>query len=268
MDFYWLYDIPNWALFLIIMGTLLAISLTGVFVLRKRFDAMLGLSDETNDLVGHFLSFTGAFYGIMLGLVAVGAWETFNSSSDAVNREASSMAALYHDVMQLPAPTDGKGQVLLREYAEQVIVNEWPQQRQGITPHAAERPLKALGIQLGLTPNNSPNTSLLLAEALSQYNELLQARRARLQTIGEGLPSSLWIVIILGAFINVAMTWLLSIKNPKLDLTVNVLMALTLGSVLAFIIAMDNPYRGELSISADSIQDVFEKVMDGQLPED
>jgi Protein of unknown function (DUF4239) len=265
MDFYWLYDIPNWALFIVVIGTLLVISLTGAMVLRQKFDRLLGLSEETNDLVGHFLSFTGAFYGIMLGLVAVGAWETFNAANDSVDREASAMAALYHDVMQLPAPTDGRGQVLLREYATRVIADEWPQQRQGISPQAGERPLRALGVEIGMTPTSTPNASLLLGEALGQYNKLLEARRARLQTIGEGLPPSLWAVIILGALINVSMTWLLSIKNPRLDLTVNILMALTLGSVLAFIIAMDNPYRGELSVTADSIEDVYVNVMQGDV---
>jgi hypothetical protein len=265
MDFYWLYDIPNWALFIVVIGTLLVISLTGAMVLRQKFDRLLGLSEETNDLVGHFLSFTGAFYGIMLGLVAVGAWETFNAANDSVDREASAMAALYHDVMQLPAPTDGRGQVLLREYATRVIADEWPQQRQGISPQAGERPLRALGVEIGMTPTSTPNASLLLSEALGQYNKLLEARRARLQTIGEGLPPSLWAVIILGALINVSMTWLLSIKNPRLDLTVNILMALTLGSVLAFIIAMDNPYRGELSVTADSIEDVYVNVMQGDV---
>jgi hypothetical protein len=246
----------------------MTISLGGAMLLRQRFDRWLGLSENTNELVGHFLSFTGAFYGIMLGLVAVGAWETFNDANRAVDKEAASLAALYHDVMQLPSPSDGRGQVLLREYTLQVLTSEWPQQQQGIVPTSAEQPLKALGIELGLTPTGYSNAPILLAEAIGQYNDLLEARRARLQTIGQALPSSLWIVILLGAAINVAMTWLLFIDNKRLDLTVNILMALTLGSVLAFVIAMDNPYRGELSVQSDAIKDVYLNVMDGVLPAD
>jgi hypothetical protein len=267
MNFYWLYDLPSWALFFIIISMIMIVSLSGSMILRQRFDTLMGLSEDTNDLVGHFLSFTGAFYGIMLGLVAVGAWETFNDANAAVDKEAASLAALYNDVMQLPTPSDGRGQVLLREYTQMVIVTEWPQQQQGIVPSSADAPLHELGVQLGLTPTDYPNSEILLAEALSQYNKLLEARRARLQTIGSGLPSSLWIVILLGAAINVSMTWLLSINNKRLDLTVNTLMALTLGSVLAFIIAMDNPYRGELSVSADSLEDVYLNVMDGEMRE-
>ncbi len=265
MNFFWLYDIPGWALFVLIIGIMLAISSAGALVMRKKFDRWLDLSEETNDLVGHFLSFTGAFYGIMLGLVAVGAWETFNDASSAVDREATSLGALYQDVMQLPGPADGRGQALLREYARQVIKYEWPAQQQGIESNAGEKAIRAIGIEIGTAPINSPSQQLLVAEALRQYNVLLEARRARLQTTGDALPTTLWAVIIIGALINIVMTWLLSIKNERLDLIVNTLMALTLGSVLAFIIAMDNPYRGELSVSSQSIETVLTGIMDAQV---
>jgi Protein of unknown function (DUF4239) len=267
MDFYWLYDIPTWALFLLITGTVLTISLIGAFLLRQRFDAMLGLSEKTNEIVGHFLSFTGAFYGIMLGLVAVGAWDIYKDAKSATEQEAANLAALYFDVMQLPAPIDGRGQAHLRNYAKVVIETEWPQQRMGQISNAGDYHLHALAIDLGMTDSTQGNTKLLLAEALGQYNRLLQARRLRLQTTSDALPASLWVVITIGAFINICMTWLLYIKSSRLDLVVNTLMALTLGTVLSFIIAMDNPYRGELSVSAEEFENVYVNVMDGALPD-
>jgi hypothetical protein len=263
MEFYWLYDIPGWALFTLIIGSIMVVSLCGALLLRQRFDSWLGLSEETNDLVGHFLSFTGAFYGIMLGLVAVGAWETFDDANSAVDREAATMAALYYNVIQLPAPTNKFGAKLLRDYGRAVISEEWPAQRSGIRPVQGDKPLAALGLHLGASIPASAGDQLLMGEALSQFNSLMEARRARLETTKDALPSSLWIVIIMGALINISMTWLLTIRNTRLDLLVNILMALTLGSVLSFIIAMDNPYRGELSVDADAIEDVYLNVLSG-----
>ncbi len=263
MSLYWLYDIPTWALFLIIVGLLVSISLLGCLVLRDRFDRWLGLTDGTNDLVGHFLAFTGAFYGIMLGLVAVGAWETFNNASAAVDKEASTLAALFRDVTQLPSPQDGLGQAHLRAYGWQVINREWPDQRVGLTPNSGEGAVNALGSVISGVDAGNPRNQVLMAEALRQYNSLLEARRNRIQSTEGALPAGLWFVIIFGAVINIVMTWLLDIKNLKLDIFINVLMAALLGSVLAFIIAMDNPYRGELSVSADPINAVYRAVMDG-----
>jgi Protein of unknown function (DUF4239) len=263
MNLYWLYDIPTWALFLLIVGLLVSISLLGCLVLRTRFDRWLGLTDGTNDIVGHFLAFTGAFYGIMLGLVAVGAWETFNNASAAVDKEASTLAALYRDVTQLPWPQDGLGQAHLRAYSWQVINREWPDQRVGLTPNSGEGEVNALGGVISGVDATEPRNEVLMAEALRQYNSLLEARRNRIQSTEGALPAGLWFVIIFGAAINLVMTWLLDIENIRLDIFINVLMAALLGSVLAFIIAMDNPYRGELSVSADPIAAVYYSVMDG-----
>jgi Protein of unknown function (DUF4239) len=263
MSLFWLYDIPTWGLFLLIIGVLASVSLLGCLVLRDRFDRWLGLSEEGNDVVGHFLAFTGAFYGIMLGLVAVGAWETFNSASDAVDNEASTLAALYRDVTQLPWPQDGRGQAHLRRYSWEVINREWPDQRIGQMPTSAERTVNALGSEISGVRVDNLKTQVLMAEALRQYNQLLEARRDRIQSTQGALPIGLWFVIIFGAVINIVMTWLLEIKNVRLDVFINVLMAALLGSVLAFIIAMDHPYRGELSVSADPIAEVYHTVMDG-----
>jgi Protein of unknown function (DUF4239) len=263
MNFFWLYDISTLSLFALVVGVLVAISLAGALVMRKRFDTWLGLSEETNDIVGHFLAFTGAFYGIMLGLVAVGAWDTFNGASAATEREASALVALYRDVTMLPGPHDGRSQVLLRAYAWRVINREWPDQRVGQNPTSAERAIDALGAEIATIKISNPTQQINVAEAIKQYNNVLEARRARIQSTQGGLPSSLWYVIIAGGLINIVMTWLLVIKNEHLDLLVNLLMSGLLGSVLAFVIAMDNPYRGELSVSADPIVMVYEKVMDG-----
>jgi Protein of unknown function (DUF4239) len=265
MSFYWLYDIPGWALFTLVIGVIMSISLAGAMLLRQRFDRWLGLSEEMNDLIGHFLSFTGAFYGIMLGLVAVGAWETFDEASTAVDHEAANMAALYYNVIQLPAPTNSIGASQLRSYAKAVITEEWPAQRLGERPTSGDKPLTGLGLQLGSTVVGTGNDQLLLSKSLDQFNTLMEARRARLQTTKDALPASLWAVILLGALINISMTWLLTIRNKRLDLLVNILMALTLGSVLSFIIAMDNPYRGELSVGSDAIEDVYLNVMQGDV---
>ncbi len=262
--FYWLYDIPTWALFLLVMSALIIISLSGCLVFRKKLDGFLGLSAETNDIVGHFLSFTGAFYGIMLGLVAVGAWETFNSANEAAELEASVAAALYRDVIHLPAPHAERSQTILRSYAAKVIADEWPAQRAGRIPKSAESLINKLGSEISIMDIKTLSHQNLAAEALAQYNKLLEARRSRIQSSQNGLPPSLWYVIIGGAFLNIFMTWLLWISNERLDLIINVVMSALLGSVLAFVIAMDNPYRGELSVSSDALKEVYLVVMGGQ----
>lgn len=265
MDFYWLYDIPTWALFLLVVGGLCAIAVIGCLFLRDRFDKWLGLDDQSNEIVGHFLSFTGVFYGLILGLVAVGAWETYNSADKYVQDESSRMAALYLDVTQLPEPYKTRLQTSVKDYTKAVIVNEWPDQQSGIPPSSGDSPMTVLTEQLFSVPVTSPNIQIVVAEAGGQLNKLIEARRTRIQSATSSIPSSLWYVLVTGTIIILFMTWLLRISSKKLDVVINILSGALMGTVLAFIVAMDNPYRGELSISSSPYELIYERLMGGKI---
>jgi hypothetical protein len=263
VDFYWLYELSTRQLFSLVIAVVVAFSLVGAHLLRGRFDQWMGLDGSSNEIVGYFLSFTGAFYGIMLGLVAVGVWETYNIASDAAKKEAAITASLYRDVTNLPAPHDGRAQALMRSYAWSVINLEWPEQQQGNTPYSASEVVEDLSSEIYSVEPQTAGQEIVAAEAAKQLNALLETRRYRVEASTEGLPASLWAVIVAGAVLNIFMTWLLSIKNPKLDLVINLSMATLLGGVLAFVIAMDNPFRGELSVTPDSMSNVYSVIMDG-----
>jgi hypothetical protein len=69
------------------------------------------------------------------------------------------------------------------------------------------------------------------------------------------------LVLFVGAFIVTVLTWLLVIDNKKLDVAVNVLCGVLLGSLIFLIAAMDNPFRGEFSVSSEPFQLLIDGVM-------
>jgi Protein of unknown function (DUF4239) len=92
-----------------------------------------------------------------------------------------------------------------------------------------------------------------------QFNVLIERRRERLSSVSKGLPGTVWGVLFVGAFVNIMLTWLLVINNRKLDIIINTLSGLLLGSLIFLIAAMDNPFRGEFSVSSEA----FELLLDG-----
>ncbi len=265
MNFYWLYDIPTWALFLLIVSTVCTVSVGGCLLLRDRFDKWLGLDDNSNEIVGHFLSFTGVFYGLILGLVAVGAWDTYNSSEGYVQEETARLAALYRDVSQFPEPHRSDVQLAVRQYTWAVLNNEWPDQQNGIPPSGGDKPMTKIAAQLFAVPVTNANVQVTVSEAAAQLNKLIEARRTRIQSATSAIPVSLWYVLITGTLIVLLMTWTLRINNKRLDILINLLSGAMMGTVLAFIVAMDNPYRGELSVSSDPYKLIYERLMGGNL---
>jgi predicted neutral ceramidase superfamily lipid hydrolase len=110
---------------------------------------------------------------------------------------------------------------------------------------------------------NGPREEIVLAESISRFNQLIASRRERLQSIGQSLPASLWVVILAGTILNMVLTWLLVIGNRWLDIAINSLVAMLLGSFLYFIVAMDHPFRGRLSVSSEPYQQVYNSLMQG-----
>ena len=104
MNMYWVYDLPNWLFAALTVAVAVAIGLSGFYATRKWVRRVHGDEHSHNDIVGFFLGAVGLFYGITLGLVAVGTWQTYSDVDTKVDQEASAVAALYRDVSSFPDP--------------------------------------------------------------------------------------------------------------------------------------------------------------------
>lgn len=58
----------------------------------------MGLKTSNNEVIGNFLSVSGLFYGITLGLISVGMFENFQLADSSVSCEATALNGLYRDV--------------------------------------------------------------------------------------------------------------------------------------------------------------------------
>ena len=93
MDLHWLYDLPNWLFGATIIGVFTAIGLAGLFLTRRLVRRLHRIDHSHNDIVGFYLAAITVFYGITLGLVAVGTWETYSDVQNKVDHEAVALGA-------------------------------------------------------------------------------------------------------------------------------------------------------------------------------
>ncbi|AQT61113.1 hypothetical protein CBP51_10655 [Cellvibrio mixtus] len=96
---------------------------------------------------------------------------------------------------------------------------------------------------------------------MRQFNKLLELNNARLQSIDSGLPMTMYVVIVVGAFLNIMVSWLFIVDNYRLHNTLNILMAALLGLLVYLIAVMDNPYRGEYSVGPEAFEFVRDRVI-------
>ena len=63
------------------------------------------MKESDSEFVGAMVQSVMVFYGLVLALIAVNVWQSYNDVSKTVSLEATSFAALYRDVSGYPEPT-------------------------------------------------------------------------------------------------------------------------------------------------------------------
>jgi hypothetical protein len=259
---YFVYELPNWLFCALTMLVSMLIGAGGMLLTRPVIRRVLARG-EHNDIVSYFLGACGVFYGITLGLIAVGAWQSFSEVDSKVSAEAAALAALHRDVSTYPEPVGSQLRDHLRGYTEYVIYEAWPMQRRGEVPTGGTARIDDFQQLLyAFEPTTRPQ-EIIHAEAISQFNEFIAARRLRLQAVSTSLPAALWWVVGIGAVLSISITWFFHVPNRTLHLIMVLLASSLMGLLIFLTAAMDNPFRGEVSIGPDAFVLVYEQLMKG-----
>jgi len=257
----WLYYAPLWLSGAITVSVFCAFGIAGLLATRRWVPSLHHVTVSHNDIVGYYFGAITLFYGITLGLLMVGDWTTLSDAQQRVDQEASTLAAFYLDVGHYPEPYRGRLQDDLRRYTRQVIDVAWPEQQKGIVPKGNVATVAQLANDLCSFEPASEELKILDMHAFDRFNELVERRRARLLGVMAGLSGALWALVYIGALINISVTWCFHLHNRKMHLWMTGLMSSLLGLMIFLLSAMDHPYLGQISVSMQPYQLVYDDLM-------
>lgn len=255
-----LLSLPDWLFTILVVAACLIVGVGGL-LLTRRYVARLHGDAGDNDVVSYYLNTIAVFYGIMMGLIAVGAWQSFHDAGTATALEAGALAALYRDVSGLPEPMRGALQADLREYARYEIDVAWELHRRGlISRGGAERLWRFQDKLQQFQPHNDAERALLV-EVYRAYNDLILRRSLRLDGVTAHLPRPLWNFVFVGAVLICAVSWFFRPKSFTMHLWMTVFFAGLIGLEIQLMLIMDHPYRGSIGVSPEAFQTVYDKLM-------
>ncbi len=258
---YWIYDIPNWLLFVLLVAFFAIVSLAGLQLTRPLVRRIVEASGRYNDITNYYFAAVGVLYCLTLGLIAVGTWQNFNDADSKSSQEANSLGALYRDLDGYPAPLRSAAENLLRDYVKVVIEKEWPAHRQGEILDVGDLILEDFENKIMSFDPTSETQKIVHSEVIQSLGELVANRGYRLQSVRVALPGVLWAVILIGAIINIGVTYFFWVENTRLHSLLVVAFSAALAMLIFLTAAMDNPYRGEFSVSPDAFLYVRDHVM-------
>jgi hypothetical protein len=233
----------------------------GMWFVRRRVLPRLRIGIEDSEYSGAMVQAVLVFYGLAVALIGVSVWQTYSDVSRIVTGEATSLASLYRDVSGYPEPIRTRLQSSLRDYVQDVIQVAWPLQRVGKVPTNGVVLLnKFQDILIRFEPATEGQKALH-GETLRAYNVMITARRLRLDAVDAGLPGVLWGVIIGGAFIILTSSFFFKVEDLRLQMIQGVLLASFMGMVIFMIFALDRPFRGDLALTAEPYELIYDQLM-------
>lgn len=262
--YYWVYDYPP-----LVSGSVFVISfiLTTfllIYLFRRFLRPIFHKNTQNNEMVSLMLSSFLGLYALLLGLLAVAAYQNLTDVTSVVGDEASSLGALYRDVQAYPEPTKGLLQNELRDYTRFTIDRAWPEQQKGLILSEGTHRITRFAKDLTDFTPSSKREEILHAEAYRQFNQYQEHRSARLGNVSTQIPGIFWVVVLIGSIITITLLALFDIENVA-HYCLAGLTSGFLGLVIFLVAAMDNPFRGSVSVSSSPFEELYQSIM---LPED
>jgi hypothetical protein len=252
-----LHDLPRWLVGIAIVGVFVSGALLGLAATRRwsRRRGVHALID--NGVTGWIFSAILGIYAIAIGLIAIDSWGNATAAAGVASHEAAEIAALFRDVSEFPEPFRGQLRAGVEQYTRYVIDEAWPLQRRGEIPHGGTETLNEFQHRLYAFEAGSEAQKAMHAEALHAYNTLIEFRRQRLEAVTYAVPATLWSVVLVGAVLSIAASYVFSIESFMVHATMTSLLAAMISLLVFFIVITDLPYRGSAGVGPDSYEIVL-----------
>jgi hypothetical protein len=241
-------SMPTWALALLVVGGSVAIAAAGLVVVRRRFPEL----DQhgINDVAGVVIGVLAAVFGIILGFVTVSLYESFTDAQHNVQTEATEVIQLYEDTRAFPPAIARAAAEEIKTYVATVRFREWPQMRTGDNdPGRSRQHIVHLYDVLRDYEPKTPSQTAFYADAISRLNDIVDARRTRLDQAAESLPGAFWTMLVVGSWMLIASLYLLGAANRRLHMILVVAVAVITSFNLLIVVALDHPFSGDISVT-------------------
>jgi len=256
----WFYSHPVWEVVLAVCGALVVVALAGLAIFHRLVH--WESREKDTSMIGLSYALTGGVYAVVIAFVAVGVYSAMDKGEEIASAEANSLSSIVFDSAGLPADLGARVRDEVDAYIETVVKKEWPSQR---AFHMEESnfgegwsELRQIGRDLASFEPENMGQATVKAEMVRGINDTLNARSARLLAANAHLPDATWQMMICGLVLVMVYIYLFGPHSFKIHMVVTALTMVAIGLVFSLIIALDYPFRGDLSVDDEAFRGVKE----------
>jgi multisubunit Na+/H+ antiporter MnhB subunit len=207
-----------------------------------------------NDVVGFVYAVIGVIYAVVLAMVVIGTWETLDTARANTYTESNALIDVYWYGKSLDTPAGTQIDRLAQQYTDTVINQEWPLLAGQGSSGQAWNEANALRAAVTAQAPATPAQQARYEQALTATATLSDARRERINEAGDGIPSPLWVTLILGGAVTVAFALGFGMKSLWAHAAVVFCATLVVASLLILINELNFPFSGAVRVEPDAFQ--------------
>jgi hypothetical protein len=238
---------PTGLLSVVMVGSFMLFAVGGHRIARRMSPAVA--DGKHSPLAERMIGVLLGMFGLVLAFTIVTLYGAYKEASHTVQAEATFAAEIYRDTRVFEPQAAAEVDRALGAYVREVVNNEWPLLAKG---RASQEAWDLTTELFAVFQRYEPQTEVqktFYGEAVGKLNEMLGARRARIQEAEEELPPEFLILISCGAFILMGFLWLLKSEDPNIHSLLIAGVALMVGLNILLVVLLDHPFAGDVRVS-------------------
>lgn len=247
MDRWLLNTLPTWSLVLLVVGGAMCIGLGG-FIVMRRFVPSLSYHADSRSLSSAF-SISSGLFSFVLAFTIGQLYGNFTHATADAKQEATVLAQVLRTSAGLPQPLARRVRQESLEYAGEVRRHEWRLMQKGQSSVQAWHDIDHIYSTLEAARKTS-SSDPYYGQTLARLNDLVVARRIRLDDANLALPVLFQVLLILGAVLALSTTFYFKPFGERIQVAMIGAAAALIGTAMLVALVLDYPYSGGIAVSS------------------
>ncbi|HZZ62891.1 MAG TPA: hypothetical protein VFE63_17300 [Roseiarcus sp.] len=251
---YFLVRLPLWQL----IGLVVVLPTAVAMVAQGLINRWIGVKRlaQNNEIAGFKFATVGVIYAVLLAFSVIVVWEKFSAAENAVDQEASAIAALF----QYAGGKEPEAVALraaLVKYTTSAIDDEWPAMGRESESAASTRALDAVYANALALSRTGAREQADMAEVFTQLDNVTSARRIRLHLATGLVPEVVWAALYAGAILTVGFPLFFGSENLQAQIAMTGILSMLVTLGLVVIVSIDHPFTGPVHVQPDPLSAVL-----------
>jgi len=247
MDRWLLNTLPTWALVLLVVGGAVVIGVGGFLLMRRLVPSLAEHAD--NRSLSSAFSISSGLFSFVLAFTIGQLYSNYTRANADAKQESTQLAQILRTSAGLPQPLAGKVRLESLSYAQEVRTHEWNLMKKGGQSVAAWHRIDSI-YKTMRDARTTASGDPFYGQTLSRLNDLVTARRVRLDDANLSLPVVFQILLLLGAILALSTTFYFKPFGERLQIAMIGAASTLVGTAMLVALVLDYPYSGGVAVSS------------------